>query len=394
MIKITDKAQCCGCTACASICPKKAIVMEEDEEGFLYPLVDIEKCINCGICDKACQNINGYKKSATELAYAVRNKSVDILNNSTSGGAFYAFASNIVNRGGSVYGAIFGEGFEVVHSEINEKEKLEEFCGSKYVQSYLGNTFSEIKQKLKNGKFVLFSGTPCQVAGLNNYLSEEYDNLFTVEVICHGTPSPLLWKKYLEYQEKKYGSTPKSIAFRKKTYGYHSGTMEIVFESGKKYTGSARVDYMLKSFFSEIASRYSCYTCIHKGNERSADISIYDCWNANKLIENFTDDDKGYTNVLINTEKGKALFNAVKEDFEYYAVDRVKAIKYDGKMVFLQPLMNEYRNEYYKSLCETGLENTVKRYINVKKKDLIIEKSKKVFYKMGLFDKIKKINKK
>lgn len=390
-INITEKEKCCGCTACYSTCPQRCISMNPDEEGFLYPVVDSEKCIECGMCETVCPVQHGFKKNAVINGYVVRNKNNDILNASTSGGVFSALAANCLKKGGHVFGAICDEDRVIKHIEIFENlERSTCFKGSKYVQSYLGESFRRIKELLNEGQYVLFSGTSCQVTGLKNYLREEYENLLLVEVICHGTPSPKLWREYVDFQEGRNQSRIKDVNFRKKTYGYHSSTMAIHFENGRNYTGSARVDMMLKCFFKEISSRPSCYQCICKGELRAADISIYDCWHAGELI-NRKDDDKGYTNVLVNTSKGEAVLREEYNLLEVHPVDWKRAIELDGIMITKQPIPHKNRPEFYVYLNEHGIRAAVNRYIPISKIDMAIEKSKLLLYKAGILRRIKKL---
>lgn len=397
MIQITDKnkEKCCGCTACANICPKGAITMQEDFEGFLYPVVDKEKCIQCGLCEKVCPIKNQSEKKTEPEAYAVRVKDKKILETSTSGGFFTPVAKEILKRDGIVVGVAYGENMRVEHILVSKEneEKLELLRGSKYVQSYLGDMFKKIEKLLKDGKVVLFSGTPCQVNGLINFLKKDYENLITIDLICHGVPSPKLWKKYVEYQEKKNKSKIKQAAFRNKTYGYHSGTMKLVFENGKKYYGSARVDYMLKSFFAEISSRPACYECAFKTKYHVSDFTIFDCWSVSKLVENLKDDDKGYTNVMVNTQKGKQLLKEIENQIEIYPTHLEESIQLDGPMVEKSAIPHKDRNEFYQSLNEHGLEKTIKKYIYVSKKDKVIESSKKIVYKAKILNKIKELEK-
>lgn len=222
----------------------------------------------------------------------------------------------------------------------------------------------------------------------------DYDNLITVDLICHGTPSPKLWKKYVEFQEKRYNSKIMQVSFRNKTYGYHSGTMKLVFENGKVYYGSARVDYMLKSFFKEISSRPSCYNCKFKSKNHISDFTIYDCWSIEKLNASIKDDDLGYTNIIVNSLKGKKILDTIKNQFEIYPVELDKQIKYDGIMVEKSAVPNEKRAFYYLGLNENGIEKNVKTYINVTKKDYIIEKVKIILYKTKILNFLKKIRKK
>jgi coenzyme F420-reducing hydrogenase beta subunit len=392
MIIITQKDRCCGCTACASICPQGCINMQPDEEHFLYPVVDKAMCIQCGMCEMVCPILSGYVKETVKSSYVVRHKDNDILNASTSGGAFSTFAQDTLRRGGVVFGVGFSEAFQVVHIEVEgDAKKLQALRGSKYVQSDLKDAFKRVKAYLHQGRPVLFSGTSCQVAGLHNYLQHSYDQLLTVEVICRATPSPFLWNCYLQQQIKKYGGKPQSIAFRNKTYGYHSGTMEITFQNGKRYRGSGRVDEMLKSFYSDIASRPSCYRCVYKGMDRPSDISIYDCWHADALVGNLQDDDRGYTNVMINTKAGEAAFSRVSVMMESYPVNTAKAVALDGVMVLQQPPNPPQREQFYQLLASEGLSKTVARLIPISKKDLYIEASKSLLYRLGLLSRLKKM---
>lgn len=392
LIDETNKKDCCGCTACANICPKNAITMEEDFEGFLYPVINKDKCINCGLCDKICPVKNkNVKTEKFEEAYALRIKDKDVLKKSTSGGFFTPISEYIISLGGVVYGVGFDENWNVCHKEAKSKENIQEFKGSKYVQSNLNGIFKKVEDNLKKEKYVLFSGTPCQVEGLKKYLKKDYDKLYTVDLICHGVPSPKLWREYLKFQEKKYKSKIKEVYFRNKTYGYHSGTMKMVFDNGKEYYGSARVDYMLKSFFKEISSRPSCYDCRFKTRNHISDITIYDCWNIEKLNPDVKDDDLGFTNIIVNSIKGKNILQEIKDKFNIYKVDINKQIELDGSMVEHSAIPNNNRNLYYKDLDELGIEKNLNKYIKVSKKDYLIEKIKSILYKTKLLNRLKKI---
>ena len=390
MIIIEKEENCCGCTACYSICPNKAITMEEDSEGFKYPKIDKDKCIDCNLCKKVCPVLNRNKNSSLKKAKIIRVNNKEILNQSTSGGFFTPLSNFIINNKGYVFGAVF-EGNKITHKYFNRLEEIELFRGSKYVQSDLNDSFITIKKLLKEDNYVLFSGTPCQVSGLKSYLKKSYEKLLTVDVICHGTPSPLLFRKYVEYMEKKYNSKIKKINFRNKTYGYHVGTMKIEFENGKKYYGSARIDYMLKSFFTEISSRPSCYECKFKSKEHISDFTIFDCWSASKINNAIKDDDKGFTNLIINSKKGDKIFKVIEKQYEVYDSDLEKAILLDGIMVEHNAIKNDNRDNFYNCLNANGLEKCINKYIPVTTKDRLIEKSKNIFYKLGLLKIIKKI---
>ena len=219
MIDIKDKSKCCGCSACVNICPNNAISMDIDDDGFKYPIVDVGKCINCGLCEKACPYNNEYiKKNIYDksIAYGGWNNDDEIRKKSTSGGIFSAISKYILNNNGVVCGAIYNEKFEVVHEIIDNIDDLEKIYGSKYVQSDLKDNFRRIKKYLNDGRLVLFSGTPCQVSGLNSFLVKEYENLYTCDIVCHGVPSPKVFEKYKRELEEANNSEILNINFRDK----------------------------------------------------------------------------------------------------------------------------------------------------------------------------------
>ena len=369
--------------------------MNADNEGFMYPHFDKDKCIECHKCETVCPVKNKNNNSQKIDAICARSSNIDVVRDSTSGGFFTPLAKYVLANNGKVVGAAYSDNKIIEHVFVydNSKYDISKLRGSKYVQSDLGNIFVEVKKELLSGVLVCFSGTPCQIEGLLNYLEKDYDNLITVDVICHGTPSPKLWKKYVDYQEEKYRSTIKSVSFRKKTYGYHSGTMELVFENGKKYTGSARVDYMLKSFFREISSRPSCYECSFKTDTHPSDFTIFDSWHASELVHGLKDDDLGYTNVFINTDKGRKILSEIEDEYEYYQVDKEQAIKLDGKMVRNSAIPHQKRKEYYVDLDDEELDVHIQKFIPISKKDYMVEKSKTFLYRTKLLYLLKKIKK-
>lgn len=240
MIQIKDKADCCGCTACASICPKDAITMEPDTLGFKYPKVDLDKCIDCGLCEKVCAFNDNYDKSLNlkePEIYAARHKDIHEIETSRSGAAFIAISDYILENGGIVYGVGYKDHFRVAHKRATTKEERNEFKGSKYVQSDLDGIFRQVKEDLKQGNTVLFSGTPCQTAGLNSYIGNKLrENLVLVDIVCHGVPGPYMWRDYLDYLEKKQGSKICWVNFRdKQEYGWaaHKETFKFVKGEGK-----------------------------------------------------------------------------------------------------------------------------------------------------------------
>ena len=400
MIQIIEKKKCCGCTACYSVCPKNAISMEPDAEGFLYPNIDSSKCIECKLCEKVCPVVNNqfietYKKEA----FAMRSTCKSNLSKSTSGGMFFPLLGYVTRNEGVMCVAGYNDNFSVAHQFIDtsvlvieDDNMLDRFRGSKYVQSYLGNTFIRIKEYLDAQRLVCFIGTTCQVAGLKSFLRKDYGNLVLVDLVCHGTPSPKLWEEYLNYQEKKHKAKIRKISFRSKVFGYHSGgMMHIQFDDKSEYIASARVDMMLKSFFKEIASRPSCYDCKFKGLERCSDITLYDCWSFSQITNNQIDDDHGFTNVIINSVKGKTLLANMQNSILSYPVNMEKAVKLDGVMINKCPKPHNNRNNFYDDLCQLGIKCAIQKNIPITRKDYIIEFCKHVLYRMGLLNKLKSI---
>ncbi|MBM6765069.1 Coenzyme F420 hydrogenase/dehydrogenase, beta subunit C-terminal domain [Faecalicoccus pleomorphus] len=394
MIQITDKTKCCGCSSCANACPRSAINMLPDSEGFIYPIVDKALCINCGICNRVCPIENRpINSSPVRESYVLRAVDKDVLMNSTSGGFITPLAEYVLDHHGVLCAAAYDKDFKIKHIIIDKVAEyyLSNIRGSKYVQSSLGDCYIEIKRYLERKRMVCFVGTTCQVNGLKAFLCKEYEQLITVDLVCHGTPSPKLWDKYLNYQKTKYHSKIQEISFRNKTYGYHSGTMKICFSNGKIYYGSARVDYMLKSFFREIASRPICYQCPFKTLDRCSDFTIYDCWHASELIAGLKDDDRGYTNVIVQSEQGKKLLQHISERYEMYKADTEKAINLDGIMVLNSAKPHIRRSEFYVGIDGRTMQEQIQKFIPVRKLDILVERGKVVLYRLGIYRIVRKV---
>lgn len=314
MIQIKDKADCCGCTACASICPKDAIIMEPDILGFKYPSVDLSKCIDCGLCEKVCAFNENYDKSLNleePEIYAARHKDIHEIETSRSGATFIAISDYILENGGIVYGVGYKDHFRVAHKRATTKEERNEFKGSKYVQSDLDGIFRQVKEDLKQGNTVLFSGTPCQTAGLNSYIGKKLrENLVLVDIVCHGVPSPYIWRDYLSYIEKKYKNKVVKVDFRDKSRMGWSGHIEsFVFDNGKKI--ESKIYTIL--FQQNIMLRQSCGKCFFTNFKRPSDLTIGDYWGWKKISDNFNADNKGCSLVFINTKKGYEIFLVISK---------------------------------------------------------------------------------
>ena len=309
-----NKFNCTGCTACYNVCPHKAIQMVEDSEGFKFPQIDTQKCTSCGLCDKVCLPSKEYiAQSFEQRAYGAKNKNLDERKKSQSGGVFYILAKHILSQGGVVYGSLIDEGFVVRHARANTEEQAKSFRGSKYVQSDLGDIFLSVKEDLLLGVPVLFSGTPCQVAGLKAFLRKAYDNLLLVDLICHGVPSPKVWADYIKWQQGRFKKTIIGAEFRDRALPWGI-SREIIQLEGKK---SLRYFIYFKLFCSHNALRKSCYTCPFTTTEKLSDITIGDYWGIENIKPNFRDD-YGVSSILVNSLTGQRVWSEVCEQFDCF----------------------------------------------------------------------------
>lgn len=325
MIQLVDKSLCCGCTACASVCPKQCITMQEDEEGFLYPVVNASLCIDCNLCQKVCPELHHMNVRMPLHVYAAKHKDEQVRLASSSGGIFTLLAEKIIDEGGVVFGARFDARWEVVHDYTETKEGLAVFRGSKYVQSRLEDCYYKVKSFLQQDRKVMFTGTPCQIAGLKNYLRKDDDNLLTVDVVCHGVPSPKIWRMYLNEiiarKSKKnsvlsHHSNGKvkiqSIDFRSKSSGWKKFsfvlTLSEAVADGKQNTVLlSSVFYenpYMQAFLSDLSLRPSCYACPVKAGKSGSDITIADFWGIEDVLPEF-DDDRGVSLIVDFSGKGK-----------------------------------------------------------------------------------------
>lgn len=321
MIQLNNKSDCCACTACASIYSHQAITMQPDGLGFLYPVVNTDKCVECGLCQEVCAfNIHYSKEQNLKEpdVYAVRHKNIQELEQSRSGAMFVAVSDWILDNKGVIYGVGYADHFRVVHKRALTKEEREEFRGSKYVQSDLNTIFIQVKNDLKKGSYVLFSGTPCQTSGLKSYLSllrVDTTKLYVIDIVCHGVPSPYFWRDYLSYIEQKQGLKVVSVDFRNKSRnGWASHKELLTFENGSVYTCK-------HTFYQHIMFRRSCGVCHFANFQRPSDMTLADFWGWERVDPIFNADDKGVSLVLLNSEKGRMLFHQVKDQLNYISTD-------------------------------------------------------------------------
>lgn len=354
MINIVDKTKCSGCSACYSACPKNCISMAEDEEGFLYPKVNKDDCINCGLCNKVCPLVeHNNVKNGVLKSCIIQNKDKEILKQSTSGGGFTPIAEYVIEQGGVVFGVEMSkEEFFVKHTKIENKAELRKYRSSKYVQSFIGDSFKEAKEELDRNRLVCFSGTPCQIQGLKNYLRKDYGNLITVDVVCRGVPSPGVWKNYCEYLKSK--GKVKGIVFRDKGLGYQYSTMKVEYENGGIERNGIESDQWLRMFFSGMILRPSCPTCNFRSVDRCSDFTIWDCFNVSDLT-NELDETKGATRMLIHTKKGLDIFKKIKDEFSLIDVPVEVVAEGITETVFLNKRKAEFIKDYTNLNMETLL---------------------------------------
>jgi ferredoxin len=326
------KHECYGCYACKEICPTNAITMEEDKEGFRYPVVDEEKCIDCGACDKACIRKTNHKIEYTEKypkVFSVMNKQEEVRMKSSSGGIFPELARFVIEeKKGYVVGVKYDKDMKVVSSIADNMEEVKAFYGSKYVKSDFDGIYPQIKKLLQDSQTVLYSGLPCECAALRSYLKKDYENLYICEILCHAAPSPKIFKQYLDYLNKKFNSRVVNLTFRNKSTGWliHKCSMIIDFENGKNLTVNSRKNNYFRAFLNDYISRPSCSSCEYTYKNRVGDITIGDFWGI-KDIDPSMFDDKGVSLITINDDKGSKIWDNVKENFNYKESDMAKAFK-------------------------------------------------------------------
>lgn len=388
MIEIKDKSKCSGCSACYSVCPKNCISMIEDEEGFLYPTVNKDDCIKCGLCEKVCPlEEHNNKKNGVVSSCIIQNKDKEVLLQSTSGGSFTPIAEYVLRQNGVVFGVeMTSDDFIIRHTKVEKKEELLKFRSSKYVQSSVGDTFKDAKNELENGRMVCFSGTPCQIQGFKNFLKKDYENLITVDVVCRGVPSPGMWRDYVEKLQQL--DKVQEIVFRDKGLGYQYSTMKVKYANGTVKRNGIESDQWLRMFFSGLSLRPSCPTCNFRTTDRCSDFTIWDCFNVSDLT-NTLDETKGATRMLIHTQKGMQIFDKIKNSFNFVEAPTNIVAKGIKETFFLNRNRNNFISDYKSMSMDSLLEKWVpmsvevylkkyaRRVLNVIGLDLIVKKVKR-----------------
>lgn len=363
MINIIKKSECTGCNACSNICPTNCISAGMDNDGFYYPEVVIEKCIACKKCLDTCPIMHPARtaeNSVKPTVYAAWSLDDFTRYTSTSGGIFSEFAKYILAKKGSVAGAYYNKEHLVEHGVIDNFEAIEKLRQSKYIQSDIGLTFREIKNRLQHDKLVAFCGSPCQVAGLLNYLGKKHDKLITFDFVCRGANSPKVYLKYLKMLEKKYDSKINKVWFKNKTYGWNRFSTKIDFENGQEYIQDRNNDLFMKGYFHNLYIRSSCFQCQYKSFPRISDITLADFWGISKYDKSI-DDFNGVSLIMINSAIGNNLFNGIKN--VVFSKEQPLEIAIKGNGCILQSVKpTPQREKFLKKVDQLSFDECIHRF--------------------------------
>lgn len=390
-----DKLKCTGCTACVEICPNKCIKMVEDEHGFFYPIKDSKLCINCGLCKKVCPILNNIVKTTSlfkQKVYALESNNEKLVLKSSSGGAFSTIAEAFCKQGDYyIFGARFDENLNVIHDYISNIKDIEIFRKSKYVQSNLRNSYSLVEKFLKDNKKVLFTGTPCQIAGLKSYLGRDYDNLLLVDLVCHGVPSQKIFDMYIQEIEKKYNKKVKFVQFREKVKmkngRFNSRNIKLVFNNDKVIIEDSLKNAYLRGFQNALFYRSSCGKCQFANPNRLSDITIADCWGIQNIYKDI-DVHKGISMVVVNTKKGGSLINEFYKKCKLKELDIDFAIKNNAQ--FSSPAkFHKNRNYFFENFEKIDFSKLVNKCVKVSKTKQLLRKLSPSFIK-NIYKKLNK----
>ena len=351
------KDECTGCGACVSICPKNAISMQPDDEGFLYPAVDGSLCVECNLCETRCPVGKPVPKQKQKV-YGVQHLDREVRAASSSGGVFTALARGMLARGGVVFGAAFGENLRVEHIGAFNETEMAAMRGSKYVQSDAADAIENAASLLERGIPVLFSGTPCQIAGLKAKTGGKYDDLLlTVDFVCHGVPSPGVFASYIAELEKKNGKKVVSYAFRDKRNGWKDFSAAAVFEDGSEHVGNQQTEPFLYGFLQNLYLRPSCSRCTeYRAEQRLSDLTMADLWGAQHVCPD-KDDDTGLSLVFVNTERGVQAVKSCVAELRRFAVDMTDAMRRGNPSIWGPAKDHEKRKVFFAQYKANGFDS-------------------------------------
>ena len=336
--------------------------MSADLSGFLYPLVDLERCTECGRCMLACPVLNPPSRHQHPNAYACMARDDELREASSSGGVFGLLGQRVIDAGGVVFGAVLDEGLEVVHDSAVTGDELSRLRRSKYVQSRMGNAYRLVRDALRADRPVLFSGTPCQVAGLKSYLSCDYDQLLCVDIVCHGVPSPRVWRRYLTHLEERYQARATAAAFRRKDEGWRESSLAVGFDNGAEHRMTLSEDPFLRAFLSDVCLRPSCYACKFKGLARAADLTLADFWGVESVAPEM-DDDRGTSLVFVNSDAGRLAFADIEAALASQSVS-VEAAVAQNPAAVQSVVPNPKSAAFYRYLDSMSFDRLVQKYCN------------------------------
>lgn len=367
---ICPAEKCTGCMACYNACAINAISIVQNEKGFYIPQIIEDRCVHCNKCKAACPELNPREGQQARQVLACWSKDATLRFESTSGGIFSGLATNILEQRGEVCGVVFDNDFTARHELVHSIDAMSTMRGSKYVQSRVGDVMGRCKQLLDNGKFVLFTGTPCQIAGLNNYLGRDYSNLLTVDIICHGVPSPLVFHTYLKYMEHVHQSKILQVQFRYKRPNWTVFSMRIVFENRSEYLADSFTDPYLVAFLKDYISRDCCHQCSYTTQQRQGDLTMADFWGYVSESRKMRNKEQGISLVLLNTEKGEQAFQKISKG--YFSVEKSMSEAMAGNHCLSQPFAKHPDvDAFWKDfLNQCNFQDVLQKYLYPRKNNL------------------------
>lgn len=377
MIVLSDKSDCCGCTACEAVCGHHALTMRADAEGFLYPVVDTSRCTDCHLCEQVCPIMQRDAKFLNTIptgVFALRHKDKLTLRSSSSGGAFAAMAQTFLEMKGVIYGAEYDERLVVVHRREQTSDGVRRFRGSKYVQSDIRGIYADVRAQLRSGRYVLFSGTPCQVEGLKGFLRHPYDKLFTVDILCHGVPSPKVFADYVRFVNRHSIHRLQEIAMKDKTFGWGYQDLRLSFRGGISEFHSPLSTLWNKIFYDHVANRPACHACRFANFHRPGDVSIGDYWGIEKAHPELHSPD-GVSLLLVNTEKGDELWQHIQGQYSFIksSLDACRQRALQGPV----PASPD-RPQFWKEYHDQGLESVVRSRYHINRRILLVNRLRQI----------------